>query len=254
MPHSTDEFLAQAAKVKQATGKNYMAIPRVSDGLGVHLFESLLEQQGTDILNAQGTQATLDSPESRNALSFMDKMFSGGSVNGNQTYDAANQSLLNGEAAILFNGTWVVDQYNTTAKFKYKVLSMPTLYSKPAVWADNHTWAIPKQPKADPVKYRAALEFASYLYAHDREWALATGHITVRTSVLESAEYKAAPQRASFADTASTVAHSVPHIAGWPAVFTALTKAIESIWFQHMPVDQALKAGNDAINAALGQS
>ncbi len=254
LPHSTDEFLADAAKVKQATGKNFMAIPRVGDALGVHLFESLLEQQGSDILNSQGTQATLDSPEARNALSFMDKMFSGGFINGNQTYDAANQSFLNGEAAILFNGTWVVDQYNTTAKFKYEVLSMPTLYSKPAVWADNHTWTIPKQPKADPVKYRAALEFVSYLYAHDRDWALATGHITVRTSVLDSNEYKAAPQRASYADTASTVAHSVPHIAGWPAVFTALIKAIESIWFQHMPVDQALKAGNDAINAALGQS
>src|SRR5260370_10499270 len=33
LPHSTDEFLADAAKVKQATGKNFMAIPRVGDAL-----------------------------------------------------------------------------------------------------------------------------------------------------------------------------------------------------------------------------
>jgi multiple sugar transport system substrate-binding protein len=254
LPTSADEFLADAAKVKQATGKNFLAIPRVGDNLGVHLFESLLEQQGGGIINEQGTQSSLDSPQSRTALDFMNKIFSGGYANGNQSYDAANQSFLNGEAAILFNGTWVVDSFNTTAKFKYKVVSMPTLYSKPAVWSDNHTWAILKQPKADPVKYRAALEFVSFLYAHDKDWALGTGHISVRTSVLQSGAYKSAPQRGNYASTGLTVAHPVPHIAAWPAVSDALYKAINSIWFQHVPVDTALKTGNDAINAALSGS
>ena len=254
LPTSADQFLADAAKVKQTTGKNFLAIPHVGDNLGVHLFESLLEQQGGGIINEQGTRSTLDSQQSRTALAFMDKIFSGGYANGNQTYDAANQSFLNGEAAILFNGTWVVDSFNTTAKFKYRVVSMPTLYSKPAVWSDNHTWTIPKQPKADPVKYRAALEFVSFLYAHDKDWALGTGHISVRTSVLESDAYKAAPQRGNYASTGLTVAHPVPHIAAWPAVSDALYKAINSIYFQHVPVDTALKTGDDAINAALSQS
>jgi len=126
-----------------------------------------------------------------------------------------------------------------------------TLYDKPAVWADSHTWSIPKQPKADPVKYRAALEFASFLYAHDKDWALGTGHISARQSVLGSGDYKKAPQRANYADTGLTVAHPVPHIAAWPAVSKALLTAIESIWFQHVDVDKALKKGDTDINAAL---
>lgn len=250
LPSSTDEFLADAQKVKQTTGKNFLAIARVGDQLGVHMLESLLGQQGTDVLNAEGTASTLDSPQTRNALTFMDKVFNG-YANGNQTYDAAQQSFLNGDAAILFNGTWVVDQYNSTAKFKYQAMNFPTLYTKPAVWADSHTWVIPKQPKADPVKYRAALEFISYLYEHDKDWALGTGHISVRQSVLNSAAYKAAPQRASYADTGLTVAHPIPHIEAWPAVSKALVSAIESIWFQHANVDQALKQGDAAINTAL---
>ena len=250
MPKSTEEFLADAKIVKAKTGKNFLAVPRSGDQLGVHFFRSLLAQQGVDVLSADGAKATLDTPEAKNALAFMDKIFNG-YANGNQTYDAAQQSFLNGDAAILFNGTWVVDQYRTTAKFKYLAENFPTLYSKPGVWSDSHTWTIPKQPKADPIKYRAALEFISFLYAHDQDWALGTGHISARQSVLNSAAYKAAPQRANYADTGLTIAHPVPHIASWPAVSKALVGAIESIWFQHKSVDSALKQGDADITAAL---
>ena len=251
LPTSTAEFLADAKKVKDTTGKSFIGVARVGDQLGVHLLESLIEQQGSDVLTPDGTKSALDSPQTRKALEFMSTLFSKGYANGNQTYDAAQQSFLNGQAAILFNGTWVVDQYNTSAKFKYMTMNWPTLYDKPAVWADSHTWTIPKQPKDDPVKYRAALEFASFLYAHDKDWALGTGHISARQSVLASADYKKARQRANYADTGLTVAHPVPHIAAWPAVSKALLTAIESIWFQHVDVDKALKKGDTDINAAL---
>ncbi len=251
MPTSADEFLADAKKMKDSTGKNFMAIARVGDQLGVHLLEGLIEQQGSDILSPDGTKSAIDSPEARKGLDFMDKLFSGGYVNGNQTYDAAQQSFLTGDVAMLFNGTWVVDQYNKDAKFKYEATNFPTLFGKPAVWADSHTWVIPKQAKDDPVKTRAALEFISFLYAHDKDWALGTGHISARTSVLNSAEYKAAPQRGTYADTGLTVAHPIPHIAAWPAVSKALVTGIESIWFQHADVDKALKQTDADINTAL---
>ncbi len=101
------------------------------------------------------------------------------------------------------------------------------------------------------MKYRAALEFISFLYEHDRDWALGTGHISARQSVLNSPDYKAAPQRASYADTGLTVAHPVPHIASWPAVAKALVSSIESIWFQNANVGSALKKGTSDINGAL---
>lgn len=251
LPTSADEFLADARTVKAKTGKNFLGVARVGDQLGVHLLESLMEQQGADVLNSDGTQATLDSPQTRRALDFMDELFSGGLANGKQTYDAAQQSFLNGDTAMLFNGTWVVDQYNSTAKFKYEATNFPTLYDKPAVWADSHTWAILKQPKDDPVKYRAALEFVSFLYQHDKDWALGTGHISARQSVLKSPAYKAAPQRANYAETGLSIAHPVPHIANWPAVAKTLVASIESIWFQDTSVDQALRKGTADIDTAL---
>lgn len=252
LPTSPDEFFADAQKLKQATGKDYLAIARVGDQLGVHLFESLIAQQGGDVLNADGTKSTLNSAESKTALDFLNKMFNEGYANGEQTYDAAQQSFLNGDAAILFSGTWVVDQYDTEAKFDYSAMNLFTLFDQPAVWSDAHTWVIPTQAKADPVRYRAALEFVSFLYAHNKDWALSTGHVTARRSVLDSAEYQAAPQRASYASFGQEVAHPVPHIANWPAVSKILVTTIESIWFEGVSVDKALEKGSADIDAALG--
>jgi hypothetical protein len=41
------------------------------------MLQSLLGQQGTDVLTADGTKSALDSPQTRNALQFMDKVFNG---------------------------------------------------------------------------------------------------------------------------------------------------------------------------------
>ncbi|RFA12083.1 hypothetical protein B7R22_16745 [Subtercola boreus] len=253
MPTTADEFLADAKTMKEKTGKNFMGVARSGDQLGVHVFESLLQQGGGDILNADATAGAIDSPQGTTALDFMNKVFAEGYADGNQTYDAAQQSFLGGDTAMLVNGTWVVDQYRTTAPFTYKAANFPTLFGTPAVWADSHTWTIPVQPQADPVKYRAALEFITFLYAHDQDWALGTGHISARTSVLNSDTYKAAPQRANYADTGLTIARPIPHIANWPAVSKALVNAIESNWFQGSSPSDALKSGQANITSALNQ-
>jgi multiple sugar transport system substrate-binding protein len=201
------------------------------------------------VLNEDGT-SDIDTPEAKKALDFINTVFADGYADGDQTYDAAQESFLNGKCGILFNGTWVVDQYDSTVDFDYAAMNMPTLFDSPAVWADSHTWVIPKQPESDPAKYRAALEFVSFLYEHDADWALGTGHISARTSVLNSPEYQDAPQRANYADTGLTVAKPVPHIANWPAVSKALLDTIESIWFQGASEDDALANGKSAIEAA----
>jgi multiple sugar transport system substrate-binding protein len=251
LPTSADEFFSQAKTMKDKTGKNYLSIARVGDALGVLMFESLLNQQGGGVLNSDNTAAAIDTPEARTALTLMNEMFSEGYANGKQSYDAAQQSFLTGDSALLFNGTWVIDQYVEDAKFDYAAANFPTLYTQPGVWSDAHTWVVPKQSGDDPVKYRAAIEFINFLYEHDRDWALGTGHIAARTSVINSPEYKAAPQRANYADTGLKIAHPVPHVANWPAVSKALVATIESIWFQGTDMDKALKDGSAKINSAL---
>jgi multiple sugar transport system substrate-binding protein len=151
------------------------------------------------------------------------------------------------------NGTWVVDQYTKEAKFSYRVADFPTLYEKPAIWGDSHMWVIPRQKQPDPVRQRAALEFASYLYEHSGDWAIHTGHLAARTSVLNSPEYQKAPQRANYVSTGTTNANPVPPVSSWKAVNDALIAQIDSIWFQGASPDTALAEANRQIDTLLAK-
>jgi multiple sugar transport system substrate-binding protein len=253
LPTSPEEFLAHAQQMKDRTGVNYFGAGRVNETFGVHMWRSLVQQQGGDVLNADRTAATVDSPQARTALDFMGRVFDGNLADPAQTYDAAEAAFLSGRTAMLLNGTWVVDQYTKEAPFTYRVADFPTLYDQPAMWGDTHIWGIPRQREADPVRYRAALEYVNYLYDHSRDWAVHTGHLAARTSVLESPDYQQAPQRANYVRTGTEVARQVPKIDDWPAVQDALVANIDAIWFQGRPVDQALADADRQINSVLAQ-
>jgi multiple sugar transport system substrate-binding protein len=253
MPTSPEEFLEQAETLKAATGANYFGVARVNDALGVHMWRSLVEQQGGSVLNEDVTEATLDTPEAREALDFMGKVFDGGYAETDQTYDAAQEAFLAGETAMLFNGTWVVDQYDRETEFAYQTADFPTLYDEPAIWGDSHLWVVPRQEEGDPARYRAALEFASYLYEHSGDWAIHTGHLAARTSVLESEEYQQAPQRANYVETGTTNARPVPQSGTWPKVHDAIVANISSIWFEDVSVDDALSEAQQQVDAAISQ-
>jgi multiple sugar transport system substrate-binding protein len=252
MPTSTEEFLAQAQQMKARTGKNYFGAARVKDALGVHMWRSLVEQQGGSIMSQDLTKATVDTPQARTALDFMNKVF-GPYADPNQTYDAAQAAFLAGDTAMLLNGTWVVDQYDKETKFDYRAMDFPTLYEKPAIWADSHTWAVPRQKSQDPVKTRAALEFVSFLYEHSGDWAIHTGHLAARQSVLNSPAYKQAPQRANYVATGTTNAHLVPHIANWKAINDAVVAQIDSVWFQGVQPETAFTQANQQLDAILAK-
>lgn len=253
LPTSTEEFLAHAQQMKDRTGVNYFGAGRVNETFGVHMWRSLVQQQGGDVLNAERTEATIDTPEARTALEFMSQVFDGGFADPAQTYDAAEAAFLSGQTAMLLNGTWVVDQYDEEATFDYRVADFPTLYDEPAMWGDTHIWSLPRQQDGDPARYRAALEYADYLYEHSQDWAVNTGHLAARTSALESAEYQQAPHRDEYVRTGTGIARQVPKIDDWPAVQDALTAGVDSIWFQGTSVDEALAETERQVDSALAQ-
>src|SRR3712207_4485063 len=65
LPKSPEEFLAQAEQVRAKTGKKYFGTARVKDGLGVHMWRSLINQQGASVLSEDGKKANVDSPQAR---------------------------------------------------------------------------------------------------------------------------------------------------------------------------------------------
>lgn len=257
LPTSPAEFLEQAEQLQERTGAQYFAIDANQFALSVMMFLTLLYQQDGTIADDTGTVATLDSPEALEALRFMNEVFDGGYASATQDYTAAQTAFLNGDAAVLHNGTWVVNQYAAEANFDYEVVPFPTLYEQPAAWANSHVWVIPVQDSSD--RYAEALDFVSYLSANDAAWAVGTGHLPAVTTVFASPEFEEAPQRTNFARGAVDRARLLPQVGNWQPIEDVLKTQVESTWLTGVEPQEALDRAQRLIGqrlstAGLGQA
>jgi multiple sugar transport system substrate-binding protein len=256
LPKSPDELIAQGKTFKAATGKNYIAVEsQSSEGTMVRIFDSLVWQQGVDVISADGKKASINTPEGLNAAKLISSIYSEGLANPALDYPGAEQAFLNGEAGILINGTWGVDNYDTQAKGgkvalkNYRVASVPQLFAKPAVWADSHMWVMPKNDDRSKEKTEAALAFIKFLNDNNFQWSR-TGHLSVRQSVLASAEFKALPHRAEFAETA-THATSLPQIQNERGIYNAMTTDLNAMWLTGTEPQAALEAMQSGVERIL---
>lgn len=241
LPSSPEELLAHAQKVKDATGKDYLAADFAQFPIGVRLVLALMWQQNANIFTEDGT-ATIDNDAARNAVTAITQLFDAGLANPQLNYADSQQAFLNGEAAILVNGTWVVDFYTAEAAKEevaldnYYVADFPTLFETGATWADSHMWAIPASLEGE--KRAAAMKVLAFINDHNIDWAR-TGHMAVRTSVLESDAYKSLPHRDEYAGTAA-IAKDTPPSERYGAIQDVLNRELQAIWLTGKPVDDAL--------------
>jgi multiple sugar transport system substrate-binding protein len=243
LPSSPAELLEHAQMVKDKTGQNYLAADFAQFPIGVRLVLALMWQQNANIF--EGDTATIDNDAARNAVTAITQLFDAGLADPQLNYADSQQAFLNGEAAILVNGTWVVDFYTEEAAKEetgldsYYVADFPTLFETGATWADSHMWAVPASLKAnDPEKYAAALKVLAFINDHNVDWAR-TGHMAVRKSVIESDEYVNLPHRAEYAGTAA-IARDTPPSERYGGIQDVLNRELQAVWLTGKPVDDAL--------------
>ncbi len=246
MPTSTDELIAQCEAI-EALDYQCFAHDWFEFGVGARLFLALVQQQGGTLTDAG--VATPDSAEGEEALRFLNELSAYSDPQ--QGYTDSQTAFLNGDAAILHNGTWVVDQYNREAPFTYLATNVPTLYDTPSAWGDSHMWMLPASSNEDPAMLAASVTFLEYLYENIENWAKSTGHIAPRTSLLEGDALADAPQRENYAETAS-IAGLVPAVEGWAGAWDALAEELNATWVTGK--DQAAALGDAAarMNEELG--
>lgn len=249
LPSSPEEFLEHAAQVEERTGAQYFAIDANQFALSVMMFLTLLYQQGGSVVSDDGNSAALDSPAALEALEFMQAVFDEGYAVPTQDYTAAQTAFLNGDAAVLHNGTWVVNQYAAETPFDYRVEPFPTLFDQPAAWANSHVWVLPAQ--RDSRRYRDALEFVSFLSENDAAWAIGTGHLPAIETVLDSEGFEEAPQRDNFAEGAVDQARLLPQVGNWQPIEDTLKAQVESVWLTGADPEAALDRAQRLVDQFL---
>ncbi len=257
LPTSPEELLSMGKEFKEKTGKYYLASEsQSSEGMMVRFWESLLWQQGVDVLSADGKEASIDTPEGLKAAELIKAIYDEGLANTALDYPGAEQAFLNGEAGILLNGTWVVDSYNAQAASgeaalkSYAVANVPALFGGAAkVWADSHMWVMPKDESRTPEETEAALAFMKFLHDNNFEWSR-TGHLSVRQSVIASPEFAALPHRNEFAATADN-ATALPPVQNQRGVFNAMITELNAMWLAGTEPADALAAMQESVDAIL---
>ncbi len=240
LPSSPAELLEHAQKVKDATGQDYLAADFAQFPIGVRLVLALMWQQNANIFD--GDTASINNDAAKNAVTAMTQLFDAGLANPQLNYADSQQAFLNGESAILVNGTWVVDFYTAEAAKadvglnSYYVADFPTLFDTGATWADSHMWAIPSTLEGD--KRAAALKVLAFINDHNIDWAR-TGHMAVRNSVLASDEYANLPHRAEYTGTAA-IARDTPPSERYGAIQDVLNRELQAIWLTDKDVETAL--------------
>ena len=254
LPASPGELLDHAWRIKEKTGKAYLAADFVQFPIGVRSVLSLLWQQGQNITD--GDEATIDTAPMRAAVSTFTDLFDAALADPNHNYESAQQAFLNGEAAVLINGTWAVDLYDKEASHgeialtDYDVANFPTLFDHSATWADYHLWVVPARLKEErPEAYRAALELLAWINDHNLDWAR-TGHVAVRNSILESRAYAVLAHRIDYRDSIG-LGRDIPSINGYDSIQDILTKNLQAIWRNGMPVDEALSTAEADVRELL---
>lgn len=257
LPASPGELLEHAKRVKQATGKSYLAADFTQYPIGVRSVLSLLWQQGQNIFDGDDVQ--VDTAEMRAAITTFTDLFDADLANPAHDYEAAQEAFLEGEVAILINGTWAVDLYDRVVArgeielAEYDVADFPTLFETPATWSDAHLWAVPASLKAErPEAYRAAIQLLAWIDDHNLDWAR-TGHLAVRDSVLESDAYATLSHRLDYRQSGK-IGLDLPVTSGYDEIHNVLTESLQAIWTEDVSLDMALAEARREIEDLLVQA
>ncbi|HEX2134891.1 MAG TPA: extracellular solute-binding protein [Microvirga sp.] len=205
VPKTVDELLAQAAKVKEVTGKPYFTMGTLASGdagNGARSFYTLLYTQGASLFpSGDANKPDFGTPEAKKAFEFFETLAKNDYISKGLDGAAALGAFLNGDGAVMLTGTWRIDDFlaaqakpDSPLKDGYTARIFPNLFKEEVVWADNHSWVLLRGGNDDKTR-KAAMTFLKFMWDNNINWARGGGHLPVRISAME--EYGKLPERAN---------------------------------------------------------
>jgi len=252
-PTTGDELIEYAQKLTDPSKNQYGIGLGYTAGGPFRIWMSLLWQhEGEDVLNADYTKATFNTPAGVESLQFMYDLVYKYKVNP-QAEENEDDDFKKGVIAMIIEGPWQMADFDTVEGLNYKTAPIPVVYDHPAAWTDSHVYAFPdnKRPEATA----AAMKFVKWMSDHNFEWTKNSGHQPVRMSVINSAEFKALENWQPFAASLPT-AHYYPAIPKEAEVFgrqpnSPFTVMMESVMLDKVPVAEAVANAEKAVNDIL---
>jgi multiple sugar transport system substrate-binding protein len=144
---------------------------------------------GKPMFTPDGTELTMDDAKAEQAIAFMTELTRGRKVApDNLDYQASVANFSNGTAGFMLNGAWEVPTFEA-GEMPYDIAPIPTVFDKPANWADSHAFAIPASAGRSPERLDSAIAFIAGMLERGQAWAEG-GHVPSWQPAVQSEEYK----------------------------------------------------------------
>ncbi|MDY0944823.1 extracellular solute-binding protein [Frigoribacterium sp. CFBP9039] len=206
---SPEQFLEVANAMQAVTGKHGASWGYLNDGAQLwRMFYTFYKQQGADMVLTEGGTVEYDEAAAVTALKFMQKMTDGTAMATASDIQSGIAEFVSGDSGMLFTGVWEVPSAQK-AGIPFDASIIPTLFGTPAVYADSHSFVLPRQGEVDEVKREDVYKMVSTILKDSISWAEA-GHIPAYGPVVDSAAYAELQPQANYAEAADYLNYDPP--------------------------------------------
>ena len=203
------ENFNKALKALTGSGRTGLSFS-ADDGTTWRIFYTLLAQQGGSFMTGNKVLDGDNRAKAVKATATVANWEANGWAPKLVDYPASIALFTSGKAAFHINGVWEVPTMTDLSKngklgFEWGAIQIPTLFDKPATWADSHAFSIPNR-KGNPLskaKLAAVMKVIAWMNKHSLFWATA-GHIPAYKPVTETEDYKKMQPNAVYSSLAKT--------------------------------------------------
>jgi sn-glycerol 3-phosphate transport system substrate-binding protein len=232
---------AKLAKKEQRWG---VEIP--ATGFTYWLFQALVAEAGGALANANGTEVSFDTTESRKALAYwLSLQTSGATPPGLVEWGTTPRDFLEGRSAMVWTTTGNLSNIRNSAKFPFGVAMLPADQRRGSPTGGGNFYLF---KAASPPQRAASLRFLQWITSPERaaQWGIDTGYVATRPDAWETPIMKAYVEKFPAAAVArDQLQYAVPELSTHDnqRVTEALNTAL-----------QAALTGRKAPDAALAEA
>ena len=183
-PTTWDEMV-EAAKTLKTEDRHGLMIP--STGYPYWMFQALALQNGQQLMNEDGTEVYLNTPEAIEALTFFRDLADKHEVSpkGTIEWGTLRQAFVQGQTAMMWHTTGNLTAVRDEAEFDFGVAMLPAKKEPASPTGGGNFYLF---SGATDEQKQAALSFVKWVTAPERaaEWSMATGYVGTSPAAYET--------------------------------------------------------------------
>jgi multiple sugar transport system substrate-binding protein len=248
---NADEFKAVLDKIKPTlqSGETVLSLPQEGDDPYRAWWAAYFQMGGTPLVNAAGTQVTLDQAVAVRAADYIKSLWTEGYI---LPGIADHQRFFqDGHAALVFGGTWATGVFSEAAGLNFSAQPFPRLFgTNDACWADAHVFVIPTKQARNAANTQAAVNYTFWAASKGGATWAQSGQIPSHIPVQSSAAFTALPYRSGYARAASTAVLPSKNV-NFGAIKDSIIQNLNTLWTDQATSSAAVQNIVNEMNAII---